>query len=981
MDVHRCRFIPYPPSAINALAFSHPSSLKTRIKAPRSLRLAIGKANGDIEIWNPLGGAWLHETTLRGGKERSIDGLVWTQDPPVPDGHNGLRPGRLRLFSIGYSTHVSEWDLELGRPIQHTGGNHAEIWCLTAQPRTPILQFKLDKETGNVQKCAELAGQDLAVGCTDGAVVLLSTTDGELKYKGSLARPSKKKARVLSIAYQNAFTIVAGCADSTIRIFDTRTKQMTRQMSLGPGPAGGPRETLVWAIKCLPNGGIVSGDSAGELRFWDGKTYALHQRIKSHEADVLSVETSVDGSTVFSGGMDRRTIVYKRTGPGGGGKAQSRWAALYRRRFHTHDVKSMASFEGGQMSVIISGGLDTVPIVMPLREYEKEHHRKLTGIPREAPLQSAPAKRLIMSWWDRQVQIWRISETASENITYDELQGAGAVSSRKCVAKISLKGENSITSASLSNNGDLLAVSTIAQVKLFRLRLIKKRDESPPGLSKVNTSPYAEEGGAKLVRISPDSRWMATVSSENVVRMFRIDPIDGKAVSSGFVLERLRRDLDALVDVRLDRSLGGYERVITDANFSADGRIFTVGDLLGYVDSWLLEGYEDEGDPNIDTDIATKSRSHSAGSESEVTASSSDEEAVDRDRSVIAKTGRYLFGQRWVPNPTAFLIPKLPSSIIILCFRPPRSSKGGQDSTMKPSLHPTRQTPHPHSHDVPAAEGRIAVVTASREIFEFDILSGTLSAWSRRNPPSTFPASYGRVMDLPKGCFWDVSMNRERLWVYGVNWLCMFDLSQDLSPQAGDVQQREVTKKRKLESGQSRLSENRVDPLSGAGGKVPKAELGTGIGKKMKKSSGVTGKGEVISFDTDYGIFKERAEDAEITEGELLKDLRRKLPRPEIQTEATGENLQGGVAIRADGNEMQSASRGPAFWRTLKYQPILGMVPLMSYDSQGRHLLTPEGSEVPCEAKLEIVLVERPLDEVNLPARWEGNQEWGDKDF
>ena len=76
MDVHRCRFVPYPPSAINALAFSHPSpgsgSGSGRGDLPDDLRLVLGQANGDIEIWNPLNGAWFHEMTFRGGKDPSI---------------------------------------------------------------------------------------------------------------------------------------------------------------------------------------------------------------------------------------------------------------------------------------------------------------------------------------------------------------------------------------------------------------------------------------------------------------------------------------------------------------------------------------------------------------------------------------------------------------------------------------------------------------------------------------------------------------------------------------------------------------------------------------------------------------------------------------------------------------------------------------------------------------------------------------------
>jgi U3 small nucleolar RNA-associated protein 4 len=44
-------------------------------------------------------------------------------------------------------------------------------------------------------------------------------------------------------------------------------------------------------------------------------------------------------------------VVYKPVG-----KGKNRWAEVAHRRFHSHDVKTMASFEGGGLSVLVSGG-------------------------------------------------------------------------------------------------------------------------------------------------------------------------------------------------------------------------------------------------------------------------------------------------------------------------------------------------------------------------------------------------------------------------------------------------------------------------------------------------------------------------------------------------------------------------------------------------------------------------------------------------
>jgi len=348
MDIHRCRFVDYNPSAIQALAFSHPLPANPQsARIPPSLRLAIGRANGSIEIWNPLAN-WFHESTLHGGLGRSIEGLVWVQqeDPSLKNGTIG------RLFSIGYSTKVTEWNLATGKPLKHFDCNKGVIWSIAAQPkRESFTNLPEDASTNADEDTPD--GQQLVVGCEDGSLVVIDI-EGEPGSMGFVRVIAQSRAsRVLSLAYQTPHLVVAGMSDSKLRVFDTRNGRTTATMSVGQN--AGQKDVHIWRVKCLPGSGnwIIAGDSRGEVTFWDGKRYALRQRVKGHEADIMSLETNSKGTQLFSSGIDRRTVMYELVGK----KASRGWVEVSARRFHKHDVLAMASYETGNMSVIVSGGI------------------------------------------------------------------------------------------------------------------------------------------------------------------------------------------------------------------------------------------------------------------------------------------------------------------------------------------------------------------------------------------------------------------------------------------------------------------------------------------------------------------------------------------------------------------------------------------------------------------------------------------------
>ncbi|KAJ4358553.1 U3 small nucleolar RNA-associated protein [Didymosphaeria variabile] len=904
MDIHRSRFVPFPPSAINALAFSHTEPTLGN-KDPEGLRLAVGRANGNIEIWNPANGAWQQEQVFYGGKDRSVEGLAWTQEPDIKDSKGRTTPGRLRLFSIGYSNSVTEWDVATGLPARHSDGNNSEVWCFAAQPKFSKYAKGPEAEEDTPQK--------LVAGCADGTLVLLSTADNDLRFEKFVARSMVKKARVLSVTFKDRRTVIAGFADSTIRVYDTRNGFVIRNISLGNRGPGGPRETLVWKVRTLPNGGFVSGDSNGDICIYDGKNYSQTQRISAHEADVLDLAVSRDGTKIFSGGMDCRTSYYTCNQRG-------KWREVSHQRYHDHDVKAMAAYDGAGLSVAVSGGIDTQPIVLPIRNFGKELSRGLPALPQSPSLLSAPDARLMVSWWNCEIRVWRV-KAQDDN-----------VEKPKVVARLALQGDENISSVSITRDGGLLAVSTVREVKLFQL--LETNTEAGSGL-RIRKLELPSSLGAKLVRFTPDGKWLAIINVANEVSMLRIVRTEDerpRALHKPLHLYRLDRDDDPLDP--LSSPSGLYSRSISQAEFSQDGSVFAVADIAGYVDTWVTEGHEDVTAPEVDV---------SENDAAPVDDDDSEDEEGPQERITF-------LGQRWVRNPSAHLFPRFRSAPALLSFEPTSVSNSRPEPRGNPAVHPTRGNPHPHSHEIPDTEHRLLVVSADQELYLFDVLAGRLSEWSRRNPPSSYPAQYRILKSPAKGCIWDAI--QRRVWLYGEGWLFMFDLNKDLPiPESIETQDSINGEESDSKASKKRKREGASRGVNGAGDAVP--EKDAPVTKMRRFDSAEDDESKTL---TEIGLHDAQMGDSDNEmDGEqgALVSLRRS--REEVDA-TNGANDD--VAQDTDGALEQQRRTPEPWWHTFQYRPILGIVPI------GK-----EGQP------LEVVLVERPSWELDLPPRFVGAHE------
>jgi len=499
------------------------------------------------------------------------------------------------------------------------------------------------------------------------------------------------------------------------------------------------------------------------------------------------------------------------------------------------------------------------------------------------------------------------------------------------------------------------------------------------------------------------------VDTHNSVRVFKIlaeqtSKHGIRLLPKAVELKRIHRE--RVKQTLQHGSLGNHDRTIIRIAFSDDSRILVVGDLSGYLDSWVLEGHEDLTQ-DIDEDAGDARSS----------LTSSDDDSEDEEKHPVV-----VLGQHWIRNPAATLLPKLPSAPIILSFRPAEPSSTSPPTVNgNTTVHPTRHNPHPHSHDLPAGEDRLLALTSEHHIYEFQILKGSLSDWSRRNPTQTLPAEFRENRDRAMGCVWDINEARQRLWLYGSGWLWMFDLARDFPSPAEknnndtrlrlqDAETRETTnrKKRKLadlhsdaDPDDANADHNLRKHDTGAGSKIRPEELTTGISRKVRRTVGPElAESQWTALDAPSSPDSEDDDDDEGLAGDWSTlTASRRGPGGEMGTMAESENggpdndAAGDAGKEHVGQDLDATSRkqkvggekGPVCWSTFKYRPILGIVPIgvmtegdgEVVDGNDQRALGHGGD--PSRGRpwgIEVAIVERPMWDVDLPPRYYGDQEW-----
>ncbi|SCU95986.1 LAME_0F14378g1_1 [Lachancea meyersii CBS 8951] len=528
--IHRARFADFKGANITALAFSHAS--KSDKRTPSDLRLALGRSNGDIEIWNPRNG-WCQELTIQGGKDRTVEGLVWSNLPGEP----------LRLFSIGASTVVTEWDLSSGLALKNYDCNAGVIWSLALNS----------------------AQTQLAVGCDNGCVVLINISGGPgvMEHEAVLQR---QDSRVLSVTWKGSDYVIGGCADGRIRIWRASNSEEMRGRIVHTMKVDKSKKesTLVWSVLYLPNKNqIVSGDSTGSVKFWDLQYATLTQTFKSHEADVLCLSTDETNTKVFSAGVDRKIYQYNLSAVSAAKKTY-KWIVASNRLLHSNDVRTMTSYQSRGADFLVSGGLEKNLIVSSISAFTDSTYTK---IPYSAPFHKNALfnsqQRLCVVWQQSCIRIWAISADSSDEKGY------------KLLCKLSLKDEQNISTCAMSEDGQVLIVGRPSTTKLFHLRPSNGKLK----VTKLDND-FLLKTGTKHVKFIDNSK-IIMVSSKNEV--FYLDLEDEDADEKASEIE--------LPDQPEDISVSKIPHIASINHIECRGSLAVITRICGTMDLINLKNY------------------------------------------------------------------------------------------------------------------------------------------------------------------------------------------------------------------------------------------------------------------------------------------------------------------------------------------------------------------------------------------------------
>lgn len=187
---------------------------------------------------------------------------------------------------------------------------------------------------------------------------------------------------------------------------------------------------------------------------------------------MLCIAASKDGNRVFTAGVDRKIVLFKRAPKKNNDKKDGLvhdWINVGKRRLHWHDIRGLALDERPHIDSIVSGGVDVELVTCPAMEFPKLMQNRVPPFPYKYIVSISKPHRLIMSAFFNSISLWRLGEATNVDISSKKPALPEMIQPHQLALELKLKPDCNITSSALSEDASWIAVSDVENVRLFRV--------------------------------------------------------------------------------------------------------------------------------------------------------------------------------------------------------------------------------------------------------------------------------------------------------------------------------------------------------------------------------------------------------------------------------------------------------------------------------------------------------------------------------